>query len=307
MRRVALEVAERRPADREDPDRRHDKRDLRDVRDERGLAHEVCGHRHQRDVRADREEPEHGPERQPAGPRGRAARAAERPSIGSASCGGILRSRRPAAWRTRRPTRAGRRRSRLRPAGPRAGRDEVRVPASRSRCEMTITVRVRPGRRASSRSRPPSRDRMRGRLVETGTATSRTRRAGDRDPLPLAAAEAHAAFATVGVDALGQLVDELERLCASGRLAAGRPSRPASRSAGCRRSSVEQMWRLRYPADSRSPCRRLQRRRAASRRRGSTRVGLHEPHEQPCQGRLAGAVAPMITTRAPRGGCRASS
>ncbi len=51
----AFEVPERGTADREDADRGDRDGDVGDVRDDRGTADEVGRHRHQRDVRADRQ------------------------------------------------------------------------------------------------------------------------------------------------------------------------------------------------------------------------------------------------------------
>ena len=56
MGHVSLEIAERRPADGQHPDRGDGQRDLGHVAHDRGLRDEIRRHRHQRHVRADRQE-----------------------------------------------------------------------------------------------------------------------------------------------------------------------------------------------------------------------------------------------------------
>ena len=115
MGHVPLEVAESGPADGQHPDRGDGQRDLGHVAHDRGLRDEVGRHRHQRHVRADRQEAERRADRRSSGD----ARPAARTGAGTWSRLVLRTARgRPAG----RPAGAGRRR--------RAGRDR---PAGRTR------------------------------------------------------------------------------------------------------------------------------------------------------------------------------
>ena len=115
MGHVPLEVAESGPADGQHPDRGDGQRDLGHVAHDRGPRDEVGRHRHQRHVRADRQEAQRGADRDPAAMTGQQPEQA--PERGHASSSGPSRGR-PAGC----PAGAGRRR--------RAGRDR---PAGRTR------------------------------------------------------------------------------------------------------------------------------------------------------------------------------
>ena len=289
---VPLEVAERGPGDGQDADGGDREGDLGDVADEGGPRDQERRHRHQRDVRADRQEAE---QRADAIQRRCAGEQPEQAPRASSRVG--LRPRRAGVRRSR----AIRRRRARRSSAGRAGLDEPARVEDRDdvgdrRQPQPVRHDERPSAvaaRRSTASRSPPRSPGRGArwLVEDDQPRVGEERPGDREPLALAAAEPDPPSPTASSSRAA--ASAMNASAPASRAAAQRPrrrTRPAGPAGGCRRScrgtgAARCGTHATAPATPRGRCRRAARRRRGSARRrargtagaGSASVDLPAP------------------------------
>ena len=183
-----------------------------------------------------------------------------------------------------------------------------------SRCAMATTVR--PSSTAAERALEVAgraRVEQRGRLVEHQGVRVGEHQPGQRELLRLGRGEGPTAGADVGVEALGQRRDPVQRVDGGqAPRAARRPSASgAGQQRGCPRSEPTKTWCswvTRATCRRRSSQREVDERHAADGdRAGPRRV---DPGEQPAQRRLAGAGRPddgePLARTQRRGRCRAA-
>ena len=305
---VPLEVAQDRPRDREDPDRRDREGDRGDVRDDRRLRDEVGRDGHEPDARRDRggaeERADHDP---PPVARHETELAPERAhdppsaSISTSLRYGPARTRSSAGG----PASIARPPARTTTVSARA--------ASRSRWEMTRTVRRRASRSTARGDRTLAHRVEMGRHLvedhERGVAQERPR---ERDPLLLAAGEPGAVLAQRRRVAEGQGTDEL----VGAGLARGRLHLRVRRARAREPDVVgdrpcEQVRGLRDPRDGASPCIDGDGGKRDAIHRDRARVRIEEAEQQARDRGLPGARLPderdgvagrHLQVQAPKGG-----
>ena len=294
MGHVPLEVAEGGPADGQHPDRGDGQRDLGHVAHDRRLRDQVGRHRHQRHVRADRQEPERRADHDPAAmPGQQPEQSPERghgPASGLASAS-VCRHVQQAPVCALAPGEIGRRAGLDDPAGI-DDRDLVG-----DRGETQPMRHDQHGPRPGHASDRVADDRlaggieMRGGFVEDDQPGVGQDRPGDRDALPLPAAQPDPALADGLVVAVREGGDEVVRA----RLAGGGPHGAVGRAGPGQPdvvgdAAVEQVRKLRHPGDLRPPGAQVDRGEVRVADQDAARIGLDEPEQQARDRRLAGAA-----------------